>query len=1350
MFSIQSSIATLQPATADPAGLAPTLPLSTAQSGMWFMQKLISPDSTFNIAEAIEIHGAIDPTLFETALRQVAMEAETVRIRLCENHEGPQQLIVNVFNGDIPFFDVADAADPQAFARTWMLEELNRPVDLLTGTLWQCALFKLADDHYIWYHRSHHIIMDGYSGGLIARRVASLYTALVEKRPASGEEAFGSLRALIEDERAYRASPRFQRDRDYWMRRFADKPKPVSLANRYAPHIGKLLRQTAYLPADSIGGLRQFAQSIGISFPQYMIGCVAAYLHRVTGKEDLVMGMPVTARTNARMRQVPGMTANALPLRLAVTAEMSVSDLLAQVGKEVRQLLRHQSYRYEDLRRDLHLMVAHDQHLFSMVVNIEPFDYDLRFAGHPATPHNLSNASAENLAIFVYDRGDGKGLTIDFDANSALYGKDELIAHQERFIKFIAAMAEDTRQTIGDIDLLTVAERQRLHDWNATGQDFPQHLCIHQLFERQVLANPQATAVVFEGRALTYAELNAKANQLAHHLRALGIKPEARVAICLERGFEMVIGLLAVLKAGGAYVPLDPSYPKDRLAFMLRDCAPQALLTMGDLAAGFISAAPEVPVIDLAESAHWAEPPAHNLDPADVGLTSRHLAYMIYTSGSTGMPKGAMNEHRAVVNRLLWQQSAYRLRAEDAVLQKTPFSFDVSVWEFYWPLMTGARLVMARPEGHKDPAYLADIIRNENITALHFVPSMLQVFLDHPQASSCANLKQVMCSGEALPEALARRFQQRLPDVRLHNLYGPTEAAVDVTSWTYSSDFAGGTIPIGKPIANTRIYVLDPRGRPTPIEVIGEIFIGGIQVGRGYWDRPELTDERFVPDPFGAPGDRLYRTGDLGRWLADGTLEYHGRNDFQVKLRGFRIELGEIEAQLASHPEVREAVVVTRENGAGDPRLVAFYTANEALPTQLLRHYLGERLPDYMVPAAFVRLEQLPLSPNGKLDRKALPADAGRSQERVAIAPRTHEERQIARIWQSIFALDELSVDDNFFDLGGHSLQAVQMVAQIEAELGRQLPLVALFKAQTIEQLARLLEEEPAEDVWAPLVQLRAGGTGSPLFCVPGLGAQAHHFYHLAAALGNEHPVYAFQPQGLDGHSKAHVSIDEMADYYLGLLLAAQPTGPYFLVGHSLGGCVAFEMAKRLEAAQRTVGFVALVDASLPSGTASSDAELNVQALRTLAYFYGRNIEIDAATLEGLSENEQLALIKGYLVELDVVRANAGMSLVRGVMNISREQMRMRYRPGAAPVRQVLFLLAEERFSARESAKVEQALAYWKRLSKRPFVQASVPGNHISMLIQAENARKMADILRNRMVLEKSGINNAIAATGAS
>jgi amino acid adenylation domain-containing protein len=628
------------------------------------------------------------------------------------------------------------------------------------------------------------------------------------------------------------------------------------------------------------------------------------------------------------------------------------------------------------------------------------------------------------------------------------------------------SIVEDTGRRLSDLPImLSRHDLWLIREMNDTKAEFPGTSCIHQLFEEQVVSTPTAAAVVFQGDSLSYQELNRRANMLAHYLRELGVKPDLRVAICAERSFEMVIALLAVVKAGGAYVPLDPAYPVDRLRFMLEDCAPVALLTQGRLQGIFAGISDGLPVLDLAAGTPpWLGMPETNPDRNAIELTSQHLAYIIYTSGSTGLPKGVMVEHKGLVNRILWMQRAYNLNCEDAVLQKTPFSFDVSVWEFFWPLLTGARLVMARPEGHKDAAYLCEAIHQNRITTLHFVPSMLQVFVEHADLVQSSALKHVVCSGEALPGTLVRRFRERLPKVALHNLYGPTEATVDVTAWSCPPESPQqANPPIGRPIANTQIYILDDSGEQVPIGAVGELYIGGVQVARGYLNRAELTREKFLPDPFTSiPGGRMYRTGDLARWLTDGNIEYLGRNDFQVKIRGFRIELGEIEARLAEHPEVREAVVIAREDEPGDKRLVAYYTATAVASNErraeVLRLHLAAKLPDYMVPTAFVMLGSMPLTVNGKLDRKALPApgrDAYASHGYEA--PVGETEIALAKIWAEVLKIERIGRHDNFFELGGHSLGATRMIARITARFGKRVALFSFIQTPTIAYLSHLL-----------------------------------------------------------------------------------------------------------------------------------------------------------------------------------------------------------------------------------------------------------------------------------------------------
>jgi len=750
--------------------------------------------------------------------------------------------------------------------------------------------------------------------------------------------------------------------------------------------------------------------------------------------------------------------------------------------------------------------------------------------------------------------------------------------------------------------------------WNDTRADFPADKCVHELFEEQVDKTPEATALIFEGVSLSYVQLDQKANRLAHYLRSLGVKPDARVAICIERSFEMVVALLAVMKAGGAYVPLDPAYPADRLRYMLEDSAPVALLTQNHLAGLFAGESQTLPVLDLGVlSLPWSDCPETRPDLASAGLLPTHLAYVIYTSGSTGKPKGVMVEHRSLVNRLVWMQSAYGLTASDAVLQKTPFSFDVSVWEFFWPLIVGTKLVIARPEGHKDPAYLVDTIVENQITTLHFVPSMLQVFLEHPQVSSCSTLVRLVCSGEALPLAVARRCAERLPCAELDNLYGPTETTVDVTAWAYKPDPALKGIPIGKPIANTQVYILDEQKQLVPVGAPGELYIGGVGVARGYLNRPELTAERFLADPFSVEaGARMYRSGDLCRWLPDGNIEYLGRNDFQVKIRGFRIELGEVEARLGELASVREVTVIAREDIPGDKRLVAYMVAaaGSEIRDGDLRDALSRNLPDYMVPSSFVLLERMPVTANGKLDRTALPAPTAQNQIRRGIIPRLRPaiveippeqavdiqasandsrertyvppsdvlEVQLIEIWEEILRVDRIGIRDDFFQLGGHSLLAARMFARVGEKLEKNLPLATMFHAPTIEKLAEVIRADGWTPHWSVLVPMQGHGNKPPLFLVHGLTGNVLSFYGLRHHIPDDQPVYGIQAYGLNSGHASLLSIPEMAAHYVREIRLFQPHGPYYLGGFSAGGLLAYEMAVQFSAAGEQVAFLALFD----------------------------------------------------------------------------------------------------------------------------------------------------------------------------
>ncbi|MBV4451459.1 MULTISPECIES: non-ribosomal peptide synthetase [Pseudomonas] len=802
--------------------------------------------------------------------------------------------------------------------------------------------------------------------------------------------------------------------------------------------------------------LRSQARQRGISVASVFHLAWARVLGATSGQERVVFGTVLMGRMQggAGADRGLGMFINTLPLRVDLGAQ-AVQAALAATHGQLTGLLAHEHASLALAQRCSR--IAAPAPLFSAMLNYRHGSATPAQA-HPAwqgieTLHSEERTNYP-LSLNVDDLDTGFRLTA---ITSAEVGALRLCTYMETALHgLVDALEQTPQQPIDQVPVLPDAERQRLlFDFNATAVAYNLQQTLHGLFEAQVLRTPHAVAVQIAGQHLDFQQLNEHANRLAHHLIQLGVQADSRVAICVERSVAMVVGLLAILKAGGGYVPLDPDYPVERIAYMLADSAPVAVLVQGSTAA--LAGTLTVPAINLEEQV-WGDLPATN--PQINGLTSAHLAYVIYTSGSTGQPKGVANEHSAVVNRLLWMQDAYALTPADTVLQKTPFSFDVSVWEFFWPLMTGARLLLARPGGHKEPAYLSELIEREHVTTAHFVPSMLDVFLAHGQIERCAALRQVMCSGEALPGSLVRRFKQHLPASQLHNLYGPTEAAVDVTAWNCAGPLLDtpDNTPIGKPIANTRMYILNAQQQPVPQGVVGELYIGGVQVARGYLNRAELSAERFLRDPFNQQAQaRMYRTGDIARYRADGNIEYLGRNDDQVKIRGLRIELGEIQACLSRIDGVQEAAVLAREDVPGNKRLVAYYTGSR-LDIDLLRAALLHALPDYMVPATYIHLERLPLSPNGKLDRKALPApNQDALVSRPYEAPVGAVEITLARLWCELLNVERIGRHDHFFELGGHSLLAVSLVGRLQQE-GMEADVRALFEQPTLAGYAAITE----------------------------------------------------------------------------------------------------------------------------------------------------------------------------------------------------------------------------------------------------------------------------------------------------
>ncbi|MCG1042710.1 amino acid adenylation domain-containing protein, partial [Mycetohabitans sp. B8] len=1020
-----------------------TYPLSAAQTEIWLAQQLHPDSPVFNIAQYTVIEGAVEPALFEAAVRWVIGEADSLRLQFVVSDKGLRQSISSP-EASVPLLDFSAQADPQAAAEAWMRTDYERPVDILRGPLFQYALLKVAPERFISYQRSHHIIMDGYGGALIAQRVAQVYSAMcagIEPPPC----AFGSVQQLLESNARYQTSAQRARDEAYWLKRCTAWPEPATLASRSAPALQHRLRQTTYLAAQAVGN---YASDAG-QLAQLLTAALAAYLYRMTGAQDVVLGFPVTARLGAD-RHIPGTFANAVPLRFTVHPEMTLSSLMQQAAQEIRRGFRYQRYPSEALRRKLGL--APGQLLFSTSVNVMPFDYDLSFGEHASTNHNLLNGPVEDLMLGVYPLPDSSQVRIDFNANPACYSMEELVAYQRRFVQFLETLAADATQPIGSVELLDAKERrQLLVEWNTTQQAYPAHRCIHQLFEAQAEHTPEATALVYEDQTLSYAQLNAQANRLAHRLIELGVQPDARVAICVERSPAMVVGLLAILKAGGAYVPLDPAYPSERLAHILADATPDIVLAdaAGRAALGEAALA-ERTVLDPD-----ALPNRAHTNPSVPGLTARHLAYVIYTSGSTGTPKGVMVEHQSLTNLYSALQQAVFAHCpiHARVGLNASIVFDASL-QSVLSLLNGCALAPIPQHIRSDGAALLQWLAATNIDVLDCTPLQLEMLLSadllkHPRALT------LLVGGESI-SAPTWQVLANAPHLTVCNVYGPTECTVDATLAVLKPTQMLPTI--GRPIANTRIYLLDAHGQPVPLGAVGELYIGGAGVARGYLNRPELTAERFVPDPFCNCGDaRMYKTGDLARYRPDGNLEFIGRNDHQVKLRGFRIELGEIEACLLMHPVVRETVVLALGKASGK-RLIAYVVAEpgERLASTLRAH-VAAALPEYMVPAAFVRLDALPLTLNGKLDRRALPEpDADAFAHQAYEAPQGALETALAAIWSELLGLERISRHDSFFALGGHSLLAVQLIERLRRR-GLGLSVRTLFDTPTLSALAQTL-----------------------------------------------------------------------------------------------------------------------------------------------------------------------------------------------------------------------------------------------------------------------------------------------------
>ena len=1172
------------------------IPLSFAQQRLWFLAQMEGGSAAYHMPLTLRLQGKLKHFALQRALDRLVARHEALRTTFVRDGDRTVQRIAA---SDIGFMlDEHDLSDDDETASTLLMQRLadeaNAPFDLEHGPLIRGQLIRLGSNDYALAITMHHIVSDGWSLGIFINELSTLYSAFV----AGQGDPLPPLSMQYADyaiwQRRWLTGDVLSRQTAYWERTLSGAPALLELpTDRPRPpqqsHAGAGIH--VHLDAPLTRGLKAVSQRHGMTVYMTVLAAWSVVLSRLSGQRDVVIGMPTANRTRTELEGLIGFFVNTLALRINVAG--TFSTLLAQAKERSLDAQSHQDVPFEYVVETIRPLrsLAHTP-IFQVMFNWQSTDVgQTEQSGLSMAPMRADYDIAKfDQELDLGEAGDCIEGVLTYA--TTLFDKATIERQIGYLRRVLDALVADPNQPVEHIALLDQAERnQLLFDWNATQTEDPQTLCIHQLFEQQVTRTPDALALVFDQQSLTYAQLNAQANRLAHYLIEQEIRPDDRIAICVQRSIAMVVALMAILKAGAAYVPLEADYPSQTLQRMLDDGSPTLLLldAMGAERLSQLDHSPTngLPRLQLElDSARWADHAAHDIDPAQSGLQPQHRACVIYTSGSTDAANGVMHEHGGIVNRLLSLQKTYGLTAHDVVLQKTPIAFDASVREIFWPLMAGARVVIARPAAHNDPAYLSELIRNAGVTTLHVMPSLLRAFLEqNVSPSHNASLVRVICSGETLSAALVRSFHAKMPGVTLHNLYGPTEAAADVTANTCAPGENRAGLSLGRPAANTRIYIVDQAMQPVPLGTTGELCIGGVQVARGYLNRAALSVERFIQSPF-VDGERLFKTGDLGRWLPDGSIHYRGRSDAQLSVRGFRVALGEIEACVAEHESVRDAVVLARDDhGSGEQRLVAYVTPAEGatLTPEVLHRYLSSALPEYMVPAAYVMLAALPLMLSGKPDRKALPVpNASAYTGHVYEAPEGELELAIARIWTDLLMIERVGRHTHFFESGGHSMLAICVVAELRTTLGIELALPDLFANPVLKDLAHgivTMAEAPPADASAHALKVR-GGTQTPLFLVHDGYGDVLYFPVLANQLPTDVPVYGLPGVSLDDPTLR--TMPAIAAHMIAMMQRVQPVGPYRLAGWSFGGVLAYEIAAQLIEHSEQVDFLGLIDAFHP------------------------------------------------------------------------------------------------------------------------------------------------------------------------
>lgn len=1212
------------------------LPLVAAQPGIWMAERLSTLPGAWSVAHYVELRGALDPTLLGKAIVAGLQQADTLSLRF-EEEEGEvwQWVAADRTFAEPSIIDLRTAPDPHRAATERMQADLAQDLRVDGGNPLVChQLLRVGDDRWYWYQRYHHLLVDGFSFPAITRQIAAIYRAW-QRGEATPESPFTPFAEVVDEYQRYAGSEAWQRDKAFWQAQRQALPAPASLSA--APLGGRaagsdIWRMKLEMNADAFRRLASHAPQCQPA--DLALALTTLWLGRLCNRMDYAAGFIFMRRMGSAALTSTGPVLNVLPLAVHIDARETLADLAMRLAAQLKKMRRHQRYDAEQIVRDSG-KAAGDEPLFGPVLNVKVFDYQLDIDGVQAVTHTLATGPVNDLELALFPDETG-GLSLEILANKARYDEAELRRHMARLTALLAQFAADPALRCGEAEMLSADELARLAAVNDTAVPLPA-TTLSALVADQARKTPDAPALADARWQFSYREMRQQVVALAQLLRQRGVKPGDSVAVALPRSVFLTLALHGIVEAGAAWLPLDTGYPDDRLRMMLEDARPSLLIATEDQLARFS----DIPGL---ESLCYQQPLAAG-DDAPLALSKPdHTAYIIFTSGSTGRPKGVMVGQTAIVNRLLWMQDRYPLSADDVVAQKTPCSFDVSVWEFWWPFIAGAQLVMAEPEAHRDPQAMQQFFARYGVTTTHFVPSMLAAFvasLDADSVAACRTLRRVFCSGEALPTELCREWE-RLTGAPLHNLYGPTEAAVDV-SWYPAcgpelAAVTGSSVPIGWPVWNTGLRILDAAMRPVPPGVAGDLYLTGIQLAQGYLGRPDLTASRFIADPF-APGERMYRTGDVARWLANGAVEYLGRSDDQLKIRGQRIELGEIDRVMSALPDVGQAVshaCVFNQAAAtgGDARqLVGYLVSDSGLPldTAALKARLAEQLPPHMVPVVLMQLAELPLSANGKLDRKALPLPT-LGGERSGRPPEPGMETLVAAAFSQLLGCEVNDIDADFFALGGHSLLAMRLAAQLSRQLARQVTPGQVMVASTVGKLSALLaadlSDEQAQRLGLDTLLPLRESDGPTLFCFHPASGFAWQFSVLARYLSPRWSITGIQSPRPQGPMASAASLDEVCEHHLQTLLAQQPHGPYYLFGYSLGGTLAQGIAARLRQRGEAVAFLGLLDTWPPETQNWAEKEANGLDPEVLAEI-DREREAFLAAQQGQASGELFSAIEG-------------------------------------------------------------------------------------------------------------------------